>query len=117
MTSRSSYKYPEKCIGDTGATHHITINKNNMYNLVHKKETLKMGNREKVTCELTGDLAIKYKNQDRINHIITVNNVNYVPLLWCNLLSITSAMGKVMDLLGSGKSLLLNDKTVKRENI
>ena len=79
MTSKSFYKYPGEWIGDTGATHHISRSKKNMYNLVHTRETLNMGNVDKVNCELTGDLDLKYKNQDGKYNIITLNNVNYVP--------------------------------------
>ena len=39
-----------------------------MYNLVHKKDTMKMGNSDKVTCELTGELDIEYRNKDGIKH-------------------------------------------------
>ena len=117
MTSRSSYNYPDEWIGDTGATHHISRSKKNMYNTVHTKETIKMGNGQKDTCELTGDLDIEYKNQDGKKHIVTLKNVNYVPTFWCNLFSMTSAMAQGIDLIGSGKSLLLKDKTGKRENI
>ena len=76
-----------------------------------------MGNGEKINCELTGDLYIKYKNQDGRSNVITLKNVHYVPLFWCNLFYITSSMEKGIDLLGSGKSLLLKDKICKRDNI
>ena len=76
-----------------------------------------MVNGEKVTCELTGDIDLEYKNKDDKSHIITLIILNYVPLFWCNLFSITSAMEKVIDLLGSGKSLLLKYKTDQIVNI
>ena len=46
-------------------------------------------------------------------HIITLNNINYIPYFWCKLLPITIAMKKLMDLHGYVKSLLLKVRTYK----
>ena len=35
-----------------------------------------MGNGEKVTCELIGDIDIKYKNKNSTSHMITPRNLN-----------------------------------------
>jgi len=74
---------------DSGATCHMTNNDKLLENKrrVEEREII-VANNEKLTVEYKGDIQMKYK-KDSIENRITTKNVEYVPGLCTNLLSVS----------------------------
>ena len=77
---------------DSGATSHMTNNKELLYNTKRKTSTIKFGNSESQESNMIGSLDIIFVNRKNEEERITLKEVTYVPSLVCNLISLPTAM-------------------------
>ena len=82
------------CIGDTGATSHMTNNDKGLTNVQVINQRIKMGNRKHMMATKKGTLPciIKQANGKDVQCSL---EVKVIPEIWCNLFSITVAMKRV----------------------
>ena len=80
-----------KWILDSGATAHMTNNKEHLYNVKQSDAIVGFGNQSKQQVSIQGDLDIIFKDKENETIKITVKEVTYVPDLLCNLISLPKA--------------------------
>ena len=99
-------------LGDTGASCHMTNNLDGMFNRTKIDSGIVFGNGQRLKAECIGDKRGLVVQKDRSKSPILMKNVKCVPQLYCNLFSITAALGEGCKLTGDIKNLTLmkNDK-------
>ena len=97
-------------LGDTGASCHMTNNLEGMFNRTKVDSGIVFGNGQRLKAEYIGDKRGLVVQKDGSKAPILMRNVKYVPQLYCNLFSITAALGEGCKLAGDIKSLTLMKK-------
>ena len=79
-------------LGDSGASYHRTNNLKGMVDLKTIDSKITIGNGKQLTSTKMGNkrVTVIHKNGTKTN--VTLTNVKYVPELWVNLFSFTTAM-------------------------
>ena len=105
----------EVFIADTGASTHMIINDEGMFDVEEINTMIKVGNREKLICKKKGKVKVKVK-QDKGKDVICVfEDVMYVPDLWVNLFSIGKALKHGWKLANDKETMLIKktDKVIR----
>ena len=95
-------------IGDTGASCHMRSSLKGMYDLRKGKGGIKVGSGKVIPIKNIGSFRGEIVQKDGSRKKITLKNVHYVPKMYCNLFSITTAMDEGCTIGGgNGKPLTL----------
>ena len=79
-------------VGDMGAAYHMRLSISRMYNLEPGSRGIKVGSGKILKVVKAGKFKGKIIQKDGSTKIIVLNKVHFVPDMYCNLFSITSAM-------------------------
>ena len=86
----------------------MTDNKEGLFNQVKINSKIVFGNGQRLSAECIGEKrgVVVHKNGTKVP--ILMKNVKYVPLMYCNLFSITAALKEGCKLEGSSKGLKIS---------
>ena len=93
-------------IGDSGASSHMVMNTNGMFDLKEWKIPVRFGNKSKLYATKIGKFKGVAVSKTGKKTPILLHNIKFVPGLHCNLLSLRKAM-KVFELSGKDNQLKL----------
>ena len=94
-------------VGDTGASCHMKYSLSGMYNLEPGSGGIKVGSGKVLKIVKIGKFKGEIIQKDGSTKIIVLNKVHFVPDMYCNLFSITSAMDDGFSLVGRKDSFLM----------
>ena len=106
----------EVWIADSGASSHITITLQGMYNQHKISSKVKIGSREYVDENIMGDVPGIAIEKDGTKKDITLCNVKYVPRLFCKLNSLTTIMNKGFKMTGNLKGITIEKASMSYTN-
>ena len=93
-------------IGDTGASCHMKMNMDGIYNMGPRSGGIKVGNENVLKILKIGKFCGKVKQKCGATKFIVLNNIHFVLDMYCNFFKITSAMDAGFHLSGSKNSSL-----------
>jgi len=79
-------------IADSGATCHVTNDKDGMYDTSTIYKAITIGNGETVQGTLNGKIDMRFDSAEGTSTTITLTNVKFIPCFWGKLFSLTCAM-------------------------
>ena len=103
-------------IGDTGASCHMCTSMRGMYDMRNGSGGIKVGSGKILKILSVGKLKVNVQQKDGTSQVIILNDVNFVPDLYCNLFSITTALDENFVLSGGRNECLTlrKDHTIIR---
>ena len=81
-------------IGDSGASCHMTNDDTGMEEIRHIEEEITIGNGKPMKATKVGRVKVELVQKDGTTRQFTMENVKYVPELYCKLFSLTTALDK-----------------------
>ena len=97
-------------IADSGASSHMTNDISGLRNQEKINARIKVGSRAYVSSTIKGDLYGTAISKDRKETKIILQNVKYIPGLFCNLISLTTVLQKGFKLSGDQKGIYLKNQ-------
>ena len=97
-------------IGDTGASCHIVRSLTGMSNLKNGSSSIKVGSGSLLKVEKIGTFKGIVEQKDGTSQTVELKDVHYVPKMFCNLFSITTAMSAGCTVTGGNNEPLTMSK-------